>query len=71
MSPSRIGPHTPRGTYQRMRYIGSNTKLKGKEALVAPYFECKVVAQFCDLTTGLGFGWHEFNKKDFELCTLG
>ncbi len=56
-------------------YIGDNSKLKWKTALViAAGSKCqrlivplgKVMIQADDRSTGLGLGWHEFPAEDWE-----
>ena len=51
-------------------YKGSHPELKGKTALVRVYSDC-VLAQFDDLETKLGIGWHPFTRDDFEAVEAG
>jgi len=58
------------------KYIGSDPLLRGKTALVmlvgekAPRGivpEGKVMIQADDVSTGLGYGWHEFPAEDWRI----
>ncbi len=47
-------------------YQGHKTELKGKRALIQRIPNSIFVdAQFNDVDTGLGHGWHEFYASDF------
>jgi len=48
-------------------YIGSRADLKDKGALLQAGKPGKALAQFDDVKTGLGYGWHEFDKSDFKV----
>ena len=52
---------------RRGTYIGPIEKLKGKTALLLPGDSCVLRAQFDDMDTGYGLGWHTFSKANFEL----
>lgn len=52
------------------KYIGSDCGLKNKTAAVRIIDgEKKVLAQFDDMGTGLGFGWWPFDEDEFEYST--
>jgi hypothetical protein len=57
-------------------YIGALPELKGKTALLQTQEHMQaranatVLAQFDDVSTGLGLGWHQFPVTDFELDWL-
>lgn len=46
-------------------YIGDNPRLLGLRALLQQY-DCHVLAQFDDTTTGLGYYWWHFHTSEFE-----
>lgn len=49
-------------------YIGPIKSLEGKTAsLIENIINPGVSAQFDDVSTGLGHGWHNFVNEDFEL----
>lgn len=65
---NEIGPHMPHEDPTHRRYIGSDPALYGKTALVGHTQEGGFpVAQFDDISTGYGYGWHEFGISDFSL----
>lgn len=59
---SKPGTAEQIGQVEHLTYCGSDSKLKGKTALV---FE-NGAAQFDDRNTGYGFGWHQFKREDFK-----
>lgn len=49
-------------------YVGPKDNLQGKAALVRDGAAAdRVLAQFDDLKTGYGIGWHEFPRSDFRM----
>jgi hypothetical protein len=44
--------------------------LKGKTALLQRKEPGFVYAQFDDVSTGLGYGWHRFPEGHFQIYTL-
>jgi hypothetical protein len=73
LEPVRMGPEIPVGQARMMQYCGPNPKLKGKHALVcriAGHNNLVVCAQFNEVSTGCGFGWHRFRKDEFKKFTL-
>lgn len=43
-------------------------QLKGKRAMLQCYPDTgRCLAQFDDIETGYGFGWHDFLMADFEI----
>lgn len=76
-----VGQELPQQDSKHATYIGPWDNLRGKTALVSPvicrstdlttlateYVVDHVVAQFDDTATGYGFGWHRFDKDDFEI----
>lgn len=57
-------------------YIGSDQRLQGKTSLVMTIGEKsprgivpegKVMIQANDVSTGLGYGWHEFPAADWKV----
>lgn len=59
----KIMPELKRGIY-----VGSNASLHEKSALLL-ITETELKAQFDDVSTGLGHGWHKFNFNEFILET--
>lgn len=50
------------------KYIGSDPSLQDKTALVMDsHNEGKVMTQADDVSTGLGYGWHEFPATDWRV----
>lgn len=63
---NEVGPYKPHGNTFHKEYIGSDTTLLGKKALVGFTFVVgQTVAQFDDLETRYGGGWHHFKHSDF------
>lgn len=62
----------PKQTHQLSRplqhgtYIGNQLTLKGKTALLM-IFDTNIKAQFDDVTTGMGHGWHAFQPEEWEI----
>jgi len=49
-------------------YTGNNSRMKDKTALIMEGREVEtVLIQADDITTGYGFGWHEFPASDWEI----
>jgi len=48
-------------------YIGDDLSMKGKTALIMEGQAKTVLIQADDITTGYGFGWHEFPISDWEI----
>lgn len=48
-------------------YVGDKEYLRGKTALVYITPENRLMAQFDDILTGLGYSWTEFDLVDFVL----
>lgn len=62
-----VGSYKPNGGIYHWTYVGKDASLKGKTALVGfAWFGGMPVAQFDDIETGYGFGWHHFRENDFE-----
>jgi hypothetical protein len=49
------------------KYIGANEILKGKTAALVVDGPGAVIVQFDDTSTGLGFGWHRYPERDWEI----
>lgn len=63
---SNVGPYKPIGDLFHKEYIGDDSTLLGKKALVGfALVGGQSVAQFDDLETGYGSGWHHFKISDF------
>lgn len=62
----QIGPCQPHNPPRHTVYVGRDQELKGKGALVGYAWGGGVcVAQFDDVDTGFGYGWHHFRNDDF------
>lgn len=48
-------------------YIGALTQYWGKTALLREGSDGILLAQFDDIATGCGYGWHEFNRSDWRI----
>ncbi len=49
-------------------YVGRKNHLKGERAMIRPIENSIFVdAQFNNVDTGLGYGWHEFYASDFQI----
>lgn len=53
----------------RGRYLGQNSYLLGKTALIRqhPTDYNLLLVQFNDTSTGMGHGWHTFDTRDFVI----
>jgi hypothetical protein len=63
-------------TYMQGAYVGSESRLEGKTALLRPGAPGQLLAQFDDIHLSLGWvllghGWHPFDKDDFEISPQG
>jgi hypothetical protein len=48
------------------KYTGDDEQLQGETALVMPNGAGMVLIQADDVTTGYGYGWHEFPASDWD-----
>jgi hypothetical protein len=56
----------------RAIYVGPKINLLGECALVRPIPDSIFIdAQFTNIDTGYGYGWHEFYASDFEIIPWG
>lgn len=57
-----------RPTLLRAEYVGTDSKLYGKEAeLLITEDNETVKAKFDDVSTGFGYGWHTFSVTRFNI----
>lgn len=62
----QVGPWRPHNPPFHLPYHGEDPELAGKTALVGfTYVGGATVAQFDDVDTGYGYGWHHFHHSDF------
>jgi len=52
---------------KRGTYIGGRLELRGKTALLLVSDAPEILAQFDDVATGLGHGWHAFQSNEWSI----